>query len=425
MVIPTVVQGALQARLDRLSPRTREVVSVASAIGRGFGMPLLERLLPREQVVLALSDLMRLDLIVEVRRRPAPEYRFRHGLVQEVAYGSLLEPARRSLHRRIGEALEAIYGEDRDEVAGPLARHYVEADEPEHAARYLLAAGDAARAVYADSEAVEYYQRAQSFLLRLDDDVRQRDTRFKIALAHHLAFDFASAARAYDSAFDCSSGEPAEQAPRHGRLDLAVGRPDEFAPGAAYTTDSGFVVEQLFRGLLRIDRDLNVVPELAQNMTVSDDGLTYLFKLREDARWSDGEPVTADDFVFGFRQLRAEEHITAFLLDDIEAAEALDEWTLQIRLQAPRNYFPYVLASHWAYPWPRHLVERLGREWRKPESLVGNGPFVIAAVEDDGVRLSTNPHWHPTTGNLGEVRITFRDAATATGLEEWQAGATT
>ena len=101
--MPTLVQGALQARLDRLPPRTREVVSVASAIGRGFGLPLLERLLPHDQVVPALSDLMRLDLIVEVSRRPAPEYRFRHGLVQEVAYNSLLEPARRTpapAHRR-------------------------------------------------------------------------------------------------------------------------------------------------------------------------------------------------------------------------------------------------------------------------------------------------------------------------------------
>ena len=105
------MQGALQARLDRLPARTREVVSVSSAIGRGFGLPLLEKLLSHEQVVPALSDLMRLDLIVEVSRRPAPEYRFRHGLVQEVAYNSLLEPARRSLHRRIGEAIEALYGE--------------------------------------------------------------------------------------------------------------------------------------------------------------------------------------------------------------------------------------------------------------------------------------------------------------------------
>ena len=55
VAVPTLVQGALQARLDRLPPRTREVVSVASAIGRGFGLPLLERLLPHDQVVPALS----------------------------------------------------------------------------------------------------------------------------------------------------------------------------------------------------------------------------------------------------------------------------------------------------------------------------------------------------------------------------------
>ena len=139
IAVPTLVQGALQARLDRLPARTREVVSVASAVGRGFGLPLLEKLLSHEQVVPALSDLMRLDLIVEVSRRPSPEYRFRHGLVQEVAYNSLLEPARRNLHRRIGEAIEALYGDAGESVYGPLARHFSEADEPERAARYSLA----------------------------------------------------------------------------------------------------------------------------------------------------------------------------------------------------------------------------------------------------------------------------------------------
>ena len=115
------------------------------------------------------------------------------------------------------------------------------------------------------------------------------------------------------------------------------------------------MIEQLFRGLLRIDHDLNVVPELAQNMNVSADGLTYLFMLREDACWSDGHPLTAGDFVYAWRKLREEGHVTAFLLDDIASAEALDDWTLEVHLREPRNYFPYVLASHWAYPWPQHL----------------------------------------------------------------------
>ena len=213
VAVPTLVQGALQARLDRLPPRTREVVSVASAIGRGFGLPLLERLLPHDQVVPALSDLMRLDLIVEVSRRPAPEYRFRHGLVQEVAYNSLLEPARRTLHRRIGEAIETLYGDAGDAVYGPLARHFAEADEPERAARYSLLAGDAARAVYADHEAIEHYRRARTFLRRLNDPGRERDTLFKIALVRHLAFDYARAGQAYDAAFDCSTEERTERAP--------------------------------------------------------------------------------------------------------------------------------------------------------------------------------------------------------------------
>ena len=111
VAVPTLVQGALQARLDRLPPRTREVVSVASAIGRGFGLPLLERLLPHDA---GRARALGPDAARPDRRgqpAPAPEYRFRHGLVQEVAYGSLLEPARRTLHRRIGEAIETLYGE--------------------------------------------------------------------------------------------------------------------------------------------------------------------------------------------------------------------------------------------------------------------------------------------------------------------------
>ncbi len=422
IAVPTLVQGALQARLDRLPVRTREVVSVSSAIGRGFGLPLLEKLLSHEQVVPALSDLMRLDLIVEVSRRPAPEYRFRHGLVQEVAYNSLLEPARRSLHRRIGEAIEALYGEASEAVYGPLARHFAEADEPERAARYSLLAGDAARAVYADHEAIDHYRRAREFLRRLGDPERERDTLFKIALVRHLAFDYARAGQAYDAAFDCSAEERAERPPSPAQIELALLRPDSYAPGDTYSSDSAIVIHQLFRGLLRIDHDLNVVPELAQNMNVSADGLTYLFMLREDACWSDGHPLTAGDFVYAWRKLREEGHVTAFLLDDIESAEALDDWTLEVHLREPRNYFPYVLASHWSYPWPRHRADEVGAAWRRPESLVGNGPFILAEVDEMGARLTPNPHWSLASGNVGDVRIVFRATTEEQPLAEWLDG---
>ena len=91
LIVPTIVQAALQARLDRLDPLTREVLSYSAVIGRSFGLALLERIVPRDQAIPALSELQRLDLVVEERRRPPPEYRFRHGLVQEVAYASLMD----------------------------------------------------------------------------------------------------------------------------------------------------------------------------------------------------------------------------------------------------------------------------------------------------------------------------------------------
>jgi ABC-type transport system substrate-binding protein len=240
--------------------------------------------------------------------------------------------------------------------------------------------------------------------------VRERETLFKIALVRHLAFEFKDAEDAYDAAFTCRVPDPLPGPAPTEALRVALTRTDSFAPGASYTTGSGMIVEQLFRGLMRVDRDLNVVPDLAENMRVSSDGLQYLFMLREGARWSDGAPLTADDFVFGWERLREEGHVTAFLMDDVESATALDDWTLEVRLCQPRNYFPYVLASHWAFPWPQHVAERLGEAWREPQHLVGNGPFTLDEVSADGLRLRASPQWHGPRGNVADVRIAFRDA---------------
>jgi ABC-type transport system substrate-binding protein/class 3 adenylate cyclase len=418
--VPALVQGALQARLDRLDPQTREVLSLAAVIGRTFGLPLLERLVPRTQLMHALTELQRLDLIVEKRRRPNPEYRFRHGLVQEVAYASLVDSKRRKLHKRVGEALEEIFRESPEEAYGLLARHFSEADEPEKAAEYLLKAGDAARAVYADKEALEHYRKARSFLARLGDDKRMRDTLFKMALAYHLAFDFEHAEELYDEAFCCRVDEEPRHEPTE-RLETASGRPPDIIPGDVYTTEGASLAEHLFRGLLMVDGELNVVPAMADNFRVSSDGLTYLFRLREGVKWSDGHPLTAEDFAFAWRQMREEQTRTAFLMEDVETAEALDDWTLEIQLREPRSYFPYVLASAWAFPWPRHKCEELGDAWRKPENLVGNGPFVLAEFEDDHALLTANPHWTGPRGNVREIHVTFRSKSAKT-LEAWCAG---
>ena len=103
-----------------------------------------------------------------------------------------------------------------------------------------------ARAVYADHEAVEHYRRARDFLRRLDDPVRERETLFKIALVRHLAFDYARAGQAYDAAFDCSTEERTARVATPETLVLSLVRPDSYAPGDTYSSESAIVIEQGF-----------------------------------------------------------------------------------------------------------------------------------------------------------------------------------
>jgi ABC-type transport system substrate-binding protein/class 3 adenylate cyclase len=406
ITVPARVQEALQARLGRLTPATHDLVGVASVIGRTFGLPLLERVAPGGDLGPALSELQRLDLIVEERRRPVVEYRFRHGLVQEVAYASLLEQRRQDLHGTVGRALEEIHRNSPDEVTGLLAHHFSHAREAEKAAEYLLRAGDTARGLYSNQEAVEHYLAALAFLDELGDQRRTRDTLLKIALTHHLAFDYEQASQAYDEAFTRQVSDRPSPPPTE-RLSTAFVRPGAVVPGYADDEEGCTFARSLFRGLLRVDRDLNVVPSLAASFGVSAEGTVYRFRLRHDARWSDGEPVTADDFAFTWEQMREEKVEAVFMLDAIETAEALDAHTLEVRLRQPQNYFLYILALPSSYAWPRHVVERLGPDWRLPENLVGNGPFLLAELTDEYARLEASPTWALRRGNVHEVHISF------------------
>jgi ABC-type transport system substrate-binding protein len=156
-------------------------------------------------------------------------------------------------------------------------------------------------------------------------------------------------------------------------------------------------------------------------MRVSSDGLTYLFRLREGVRWSDGEPLTADDFAFTWMRMRELETRTSFLMEDVEAAEALDDRTLEITLREPRSFFPYVLASPWAFPWPRHRCEQLGEDWHRPENIVSNGPFTLAEFDDEHALLTANPHWNGPRGNVREIEIPFIETSREM-IERWTNG---
>ena len=92
-----------------------------------------------------------------------------------------------------------------------------------------------------------------------------------------------------------------------------------------------------------------------------------------------------------------------------------------MRLREPRSYFPYVLASAWSFPWPRHKCEELGDAWRDPQHLVSNGPFVLAELADDHALLRANPHWEGPHGNVREIHVAF-EGSHAELAERWRQG---
>jgi hypothetical protein len=225
-----------------------------------------------------LSELPWLQLVVEERSGAAPEYRFRHGLVQEVAYGTLLEAERRERHLRVGEALVELHPDSPAEVYGLLAHHFAEADEPERATEYLLKAANAARAAFAEDEAIELYRRALGFMERIGDEPGARDTLLKIALTHHL--DYRAANQALCEAFAGPVPRPARLEPSEGITWALTAVWDRaVAPGYSDTKPAFEVGANLFRGLVAIGHDFSLKPDLAERFTVSDDGRSYRFTL--------------------------------------------------------------------------------------------------------------------------------------------------
>jgi oligopeptide transport system substrate-binding protein len=155
-------------------------------------------------------------------------------------------------------------------------------------------------------------------------------------------------------------------------------------------------MSQLFSGLVESGPALEVVPDLAKNWEVLDGGRKYVFHLRDDARWSDGTPVTADDFEYAWR--RALDPVTesphASLLYDVAGArafhqgearwedvgvQAVDEATLVVELEGPTGYFLQLLADQATYALPRHVVEAQGESWTEVGNIVTNGPFRLEA----------------------------------------------
>ena len=159
--IPGTIQDIVRARIDRLDDPVKRTVQTAAVIGREFSLRLLSRISDMaEEVQRYLEALKRVELVHETRFFPELEYIFKHAVIQEVAYQSLLAHRRKELHGAIGRAIEELYADRLEGQAPILAYHYARSERPDRAIAYALLAGDRAARLYAHAEATTYYQQA-------------------------------------------------------------------------------------------------------------------------------------------------------------------------------------------------------------------------------------------------------------------------
>jgi len=159
--IPDTIHGVIMARIDRLDEEVRQVLRVASVIGRSFLYRVLKAIWEAGQRLDDnLDELQHSELIHEKRHLPEVEFMFKHALAQEATYESILLQKRRELHARVAQVIESLFVERLEEFYGLLAYHYARAEVWDKAQEYLLKAADQAGKLAGDVEALNLYEQA-------------------------------------------------------------------------------------------------------------------------------------------------------------------------------------------------------------------------------------------------------------------------
>uniref|UniRef100_A0A7C4YHW9 Adenylate/guanylate cyclase domain-containing protein n=1 Tax=candidate division WOR-3 bacterium TaxID=2052148 RepID=A0A7C4YHW9_UNCW3 len=159
--IPDTVEAVILSRIDRLKLEDRNVLQVASILGREFDEFLIKGIYPEQKTLKkSLSNLERLDLIKQEKGEGEYKYFFKHILTQEVAYGTLSFARKKELHCKVGSFLETELKDRKDEFVGLLSYHFYLGEDYDKSLLYSVEAGEKAKKVYANEEAIEFFTRA-------------------------------------------------------------------------------------------------------------------------------------------------------------------------------------------------------------------------------------------------------------------------
>ena len=187
--------------------------------------------------------------------------------------------------------------------------------------------------------------------------------------------------------------------------------PQTLDPHKAEGVSSSNIMRDLFEGLTSETPDGEVIPGAAESWDISDDGRQYVFQIRKEARWSNGDPVTAHDFVYGLRRCvdpltaskysqilapikNAEAVVAGELPADQLGVRALDDHTLEVTLESATPYFLGLLNHASTYPVHKPSVERHGVGFTRPGNLVSNGAYVLKDwTVQSHITLVRNPEY--------------------------------
>ena len=219
----------------------------------------------------------------------------------------------------------------------------------------------------------------------------------------------------------------------------AAGDPETLDPQKTSTVVESDILLEMYEGLVTYDAKANIVPGVAESWTVSGDGLVYTFKLR-DAKWSNGDPVKASDFVFTFQRLMNPETAAKYAtilytLKNGEAinkgklkpeelgVKALDDKTLEITLTSPAPYFVAQLAHQTGLPVHPGSVKQFGKDFVKAGNSVTNGAFTLKQfTPNDRIVLVKNANYRDAANVKIDTQIIYSMEDRAAALRRFQAG---
>lgn len=215
--------------------------------------------------------------------------------------------------------------------------------------------------------------------------------------------------------------------------------PPTLDPHLAQGNSSSAMLDDLFLGLTTTDSEGRLIGGLAESWSVSDDNLSWTFKLRPDLRWSDGSALTAGDIVWSFQRLMDPKTAARYAsnLFGVKGGRAVnqgapmsqlgirapDPRTIVFELERPIPYFAQILASNATVPVPRALIEKEGRNWTKPGTMVSNGAFKLTEwVPNTRIAVVKNPNFYDAANVKLDGVVYYPTDNTGTLVNRYRAG---